>query len=238
MTLVPGWHSAIFAPYFVVGAIFSGGAAVVTLMIAMRWAFAFERYLTPHHFDQLGKLLLAVSLLWMFFFCAETLTIYFANEPQEAQVLTARSIGQYRHLFVLMIVVNFAIPVAYLSFRRLRRWIPGFLLVSLLINVGMYLERFLIIVPSLAHAGTPFSWGAYIPTWVEISITAGSFAGFCLLYAVFAKVFPILSVWEMKEGCHARFERAIDGELIPVALAGNAEPDLPPPLFPDKGAAA
>jgi molybdopterin-containing oxidoreductase family membrane subunit len=238
MTLVPGWHSAIFAPYFVVGAIFSGGAAVVTLMIVLRWTFAFERYLTPYHFDQLGKLLLAFSLLWMFFFGAEILTIFFANEPHETQVLAARSIGQYRYLFVLMVVVNFVLPVVYLSFRRLRTWIPGILLVSLLINVGMYLERFLIIVPSLAHGGTPFSWGSYTPTWVEISITAGSFAGFCLLYAVFAKVFPILSVWEIKEGRHVRAERSIDGVPIPVALAHDAEPDLPPPPPPDKGEAA
>lgn len=232
MTLVPGWHSAIFAPYFVVGAILSGVAAVVTLMTVLRWTFHFERYLTPHHFDQLGKILLAVSLLWGFFFTTETLTVYFVNNPHEAPGLAARTIGQYWYLFVLMIVVNLVIPVSYLSWRPLRRWIPGFLVVSILINVGMYIERFLIIVPSLAHAGPPFSWGSYVPSWIEVSITVGSFAGFALLYAVCAKIFPIIPVWELKEGRHALYQRQIDGKPVPVALAPLPELDLPPPVPP------
>lgn len=229
MALVPGWHSAIFAPYFVVGAILSGVAAAVTLMTLLRWAFHLERYLTPYHFDRLGQLLLAVSLLWGFFFAADMLVPYLAGEPAEQPGLIARTVGAHRDACALMITVNLLIPVAYLAFRRARRWIPGFFVVTILINVGMFLERYLIIVPSLGHKSTPFSWGGYTPTWVELSITAASFAGFSLLYVLTAKVVPLLPVWELKEGRHALSRRRVGDTNVPESLAPLPEPDLPAP---------
>ncbi|MFB6344180.1 MAG: NrfD/PsrC family molybdoenzyme membrane anchor subunit [bacterium] len=231
MTIVPGWHSTIFAPYFVVGAILSGVAAVITLMVLLRWSYGLEDYITREHFDQLGKMLLGVSLLWTYFFVTETGTVWFSSEAVEKPQLIARTIGQFWPLFVIMVVTNTVIPVLCFSIKRFRRWIPGMLVVSLLINVGMFIERFLIIVPSLAHTATPFSWGNYAPSWVELSITVGALCGFTFLYLLFIKLFPLIPVWEIKEGEHSRQYRTVGDREIPETLAPIEERGFPPPKF-------
>ncbi len=198
VTVVPGWHSTIFPPYFVIGAILSGVAAVITLMIIIRWAFHLEEYLTPLHFDNMGKLLLVMALLWSYAYFVEVQTTWYAHEPIEWEVFSFMA-GKYTPALLLMLFGNSVLPIIVLCFKRLRRSIGVMLVVALLINVGMFIERFLIIVPSLSHKNMPFVWGTYRPTWVEISVTAGAFAGFTLLYTLFAKCFPMVAVTDVRE---------------------------------------
>jgi len=198
VTVVPGWHSTIFPPYFVIGAIHSGIAAVITLMIIIRKAFHLEEYLTPLHFDNMGKLQLVIALLWSYAYFVEVQTTWYAHEPIEWEVFGFMS-HTYTFILLLMLFGNAILPIMALCFRRLRRSIPVMLAIAVLINVGMFIERFLIIVPSLSHKNMPFVWGTYRPSWVELSVTAGAFAGFALMYTLFAKTFPMVAVTDVRE---------------------------------------
>jgi len=198
VTVVPSWHSTIFPPYFVIGAIHSGIAAVITLMIIIRKAFHLEEYLTPLHFDNMGKLQLVIALLWSYAYFVEVQTTWYAHEPIEWEVFGFMS-HTYTFILLLMLFGNAILPIMALCFRRLRRSIPVMLAIAVLINVGMFIERFLIIVPSLSHKNMPFVWGTYRPSWVELSVTAGAFAGFALMYTLFAKTFPMVAVTDVRE---------------------------------------
>ncbi len=202
MAPVPMWHSTIFGPYFVAGAIFSGIAALILAMAVLRKILHLEEYLRPVHFENLGKLLLLMSLLWTYFIFAERLTAWYGNDPWEVAVLRQTQTGPYAPLFWAMFVFNFVLPLPLLGIKRLRT-ITGTVIASLGVVIGMWLERFLIIVPALGHKFMPYNWGSYRPTWVEITITAGTFAGMALLYTLFAKFVPIISIWELKGGRRA-----------------------------------
>jgi molybdopterin-containing oxidoreductase family membrane subunit len=199
MTIQPMWHSTMFGPYFVAGAIFSGIAALIIAMAVIRRVFHLEEYLRPVHFNNLGLLMLTMSLIWFYFTFAEYLTTWFGNVPDEMAVFRSKISGAYAPLFWVMVVCCFLIPAPLLAIKRLRT-ITGVVTASIGIVIGMWLERFLIIVPTLARPRSAFNWGSYRPTWVEITITAGAFAYFILLYALFTKLFPIVAVWEYKEG--------------------------------------
>jgi Ni/Fe-hydrogenase subunit HybB-like protein len=195
MAITPTWHSTIFGPYFVVGAIFSGIAALVVVMAALRRFLHFERYLRPVHFDNLGKLLLLMSLVWAYFTVAEYITIWYGKQPAEYAILHERVYGPYAPYFWAMIVLNFAVPFVLLGVKRLRR-IATITACGFAVLAGMWLERYLIVVSTLSRPRLASAWGSYSPTWVEISITAGTFAGIVLLYLVFSKLFPVIAVWE------------------------------------------
>jgi len=199
MTVQPGWHSTIFGPYFVVGAIFSGIAALMLVMIVMRRVFHLESYLKQIHFDQLSKLLLVMSLLWFYFTFSEFLTGFFGNEPSEMRVFYYKISGAYAPFFWGMVAFNFIIPVTILSFRRLRT-IPGIFIASSTVVIGMWLERLNIVVPSLANPRLPYPTGFYIPSIVEWGMFAGAIATFILGFVLFARFFPLISVWEIQEG--------------------------------------
>jgi molybdopterin-containing oxidoreductase family membrane subunit len=201
MAPVPMWHSTMFGPYFVAGAIFSGIAGLIIAMAALRQFLHLEEYLHPVHFQNLGKLLLMMSLLWGYFVFAERLTVWYGNESAEAAVLRVTQKGSFAPLYWTMVVVNFVLPVSILSIRKLRT-ITGCVVASFGVLVGMWLERFLIVVPSLGHKYLPYSWGVYRPRPVEIMITISTFAAMCLLYVLFSKFVPIISIWEMKAGEH------------------------------------
>ena len=203
MAPVPMWHSTIFGPYFVAGAIFSGIAALILAMAALRRVLHLEEYLHPVHFENLGKLLLMMSLLWAYFVFAERLTVWYGNEPSEMAVFWATQRGAYAPLYWTMVVCNFVVPLAILSSRRLRT-ITGCAVAASTVLVGMWLERFLIIVPSLGHKYLPYSWGTYRPQPVEIIVTISTFAAMTLLYVLFSKLVPIISIWELKAGQHER----------------------------------
>ena len=214
MTLNPMWKSTIFGPYFVVGAIFSGIAALILAMAVLRRVLRLEAYLQPLHFDNLGKLLLTMSCLWFYFTFAEYLTVWYNNEPHELVVFWSKVSGRYAPLFWTMMVCCFVIPMIFLGIRHLRT-IPGVAVASFTIVIGMWLERFLIIVPTLANPRLPFIRGGYTPRWVEVTITIGTFAYFALLYVLFTKLFPIISMWELKEGYQLQQHTA--AETLPVA---------------------
>lgn len=197
MAPVPMWNTAIFGPYFVCGAIFSGIAALIVAMYFIRKLMHLENYLQPIHFENMGKLLLTLSLLWLYFIFGEHLTAWYNNEPSEMAVFWSKIRGRYAPLFWGMVACNFVIPFPILAIRQLRT-ITGTLVASLFVIVGMWLERFLIVVPSLSFKQLPYAWGDYRPSWVEITILAGTFAAMILLYLLFSKLVPIISIWELK----------------------------------------
>src|SRR5438128_1017242 len=202
MSSVPMWHSTVFGPYFVAGAIFSGIAALILAMAVLRKALHLEEYLHPVHFQNLGKLLLMMSLLWGYFIFAERLTTWYGNNSAEMAVSWETQTGAYSPLCWTMVFCNFVIPFPLLAISSLRT-ITGTVIASSTIVVGMWLERFLIVVPSLARRNLPSTWASYRPQPVEILITIATFAAMMLLYTLFAKAVPIISIWELKVGMHA-----------------------------------
>ena len=201
MTPVPMWRSTIFGPYFVVGAIFSGIAGLILAMALLRHFLHLEDYLEPIHFQNLGKLLLTMSLLWFYFTFAERLTTWYGNDPSEMAVFWTTIRQSFAPMFWTMVVCNFIIPVPILAIKKLRT-ITGTCIASATIVIGMWIERFLIIVPALEHKYLPYAYGHYRPTWAEITLMASSFGFMFLLYLLFAKFVPVISVWEMKAGLH------------------------------------
>jgi molybdopterin-containing oxidoreductase family membrane subunit len=219
MTLQPMWHSTIFGPYFVVGAIFSGIAALIVAMIIFRKAYGLENYLKPIHFRYLGQLLLVMSLLWFYFTFAEYLTGYYGGEPEEMKVFWAKFTGLYWPLFWGMVLTNFVIPILCLV-RLGQRTVEKVLTASASVLVGMWLERFIIVVPTLANPRMHFPGGIYWPTWVEWGETAGSLALFALFYLLFTKLFPIISIWEIQEGREVGVKEVV--ERLQTYLPGEA----------------
>ena len=199
MTVQPMWHSTIFGPYFVIGAIFSGIATLIIVMVILRRAFNLYDYITEKHFSNLGLLLLIFAFLWAYFTFSEYLTEFYGNEPAGMRVLFAKLTEEFSPLFWAMWLFNFIIPFIVLSNRRTRT-VTGTVITSLLINVGMWIERYNIVVPTLTRPRLPSPVAAYLPTWVEWSLLIGSLAMFALLYVLFSKIFPIVSIWEVREG--------------------------------------
>jgi Ni/Fe-hydrogenase subunit HybB-like protein/cytochrome c2 len=196
MTIQPMWHSSIFGPYFVVGAIFSGIAAIITAMVVVRKVYGLEEYLQPVHFKNLGLLLLVMACLWLYFTFAEHLTTWYAQEPNELNVFNAKLFGRFAPLFWAMLVFCFVVPFTILANPRTQT-IAGTLVASISVNIGMWLERFTIVVPSLSNPRAPVHTFIYTPSWVEWSLMAGCFAAFTMLYMGFTKLFPIISIWEL-----------------------------------------
>ncbi len=200
MTLRPGWHTTIIGPDFVVGALYSGIAAVITVMALLRRQFHLERYLTAEHFKKLSLLLLTLCVAYFYFVVNEYLGPGYTNETAEGTLLDALFTGNYAIQFWSMAAVGLVLPGLLLALPWTRT-IKGIVTASILVNIGMWLKRYVIVVPTLSSpfmpvmspGGKPF---AYVPTWVEWAITAGGFAGFCLFYYLFAKLVPIVSIWE------------------------------------------
>ena len=199
MTVQPMWHSAIFGPYFVVGAIFSGIAALILAMAVLRWAYHLEEYLKPIHFQNLGILLLVMSCLWFYFTFCEFLTTWYGGEPEHLVIFYSKLTGKYSPPFWAMVATCFVIPFTVLI-SPLRRKVVGTVIAAIPVCIGMWLERFLIVVPTLVRPRLPYATGSYTPSWVEISLFTGCIAAFALLYVLFTRLFPIVSIWEVREG--------------------------------------
>jgi len=199
MTLQPGWHSTIFGPYFVVGAIFSGIAALLVVMIIFRKVFHLEGYLKEVHFRYLSTLLLIMSFLWFYFTFSEYLTGIYGSEPNEMRTILYKFTGDYWPFFWGMVLCNFVIPVVILSFKKLKT-IKGIFIASMAVIVGMWLERLNIIVPSLTIPRLNYTPQFYAPSLVEWALFLAGLTAFALAFLLFSKFFPIISVWEIKEG--------------------------------------
>jgi molybdopterin-containing oxidoreductase family membrane subunit len=207
MTIRPMWHSTILGPYFVVGAIFSGIAAIIIAMAILRKIYGFEDYLKPLHFDYLGLLLLTMTALWFYFTLAEYLTTGYGGLLEELEVFDSKMIGAYAGMFWTMVILM-TIAFFILSFLRSKRPIGATVTASVFIVLGMWIERYTIVVPTLnALEGRGYEPAFYWPSWVEVSITIASFCGFALLYVLFAKLFPIISIWEVEEAEEALVEK-------------------------------
>jgi len=215
MAVVPLWHSTVFGPYFVAGAIFSGIAALIIAMAVLRKTLHLEEYLKPAHFENLGKLLLVFCLLWLYFVFAERLTVWYGNDTNDMAAFWSIQRGSFAPLFWTMVSCNFFIPFPILAIKKLRT-ITGTVIASCTIIVGMWLERFLIVVPPLEHKFLAYKWGSYHPTWVELTISLGTFAGMILMYVIFIKFVPIISMWELRGPKHPLPQ----AESAPAALPG------------------
>lgn len=206
MTLRAGWNSTVFGPYFVVGAIYSGVAGIITVMYLFRRVYRLGEYITEKHFRYLGLLMLALAVIYLYFTLAEYLTTAYKLEVGERLLLEELLLGQFAVPFWLFVIGGCLVPIFIVAMPRTRT-VPLIVAASVLVNVGMWLKRFVIVVPSLEVPLMPYEWGVYDPTWVEYTITIGAFAAFALLFTLFAKLFPIISVWEIAEGWHLAADR-------------------------------
>jgi Ni/Fe-hydrogenase subunit HybB-like protein len=200
MTLRPMWHSTIFGPYFVMGAIYSGIAAILVAMVVLRRVYRLEQYFRDVHFDYLGRMLLLFSLLWLYFTFAEYLTAFYGSEPAEMRTFWAKVSGPFAVPFWTMVAGCFVIPFALMA-RSRTRTPRGTLIAGIAVVIGMWLERYNIVVPTSVNPRWELETiGHYLPSWIELSIMSACFAGFILLYMIATKFVPIVSIWEIKEG--------------------------------------
>ncbi|HQU70844.1 MAG TPA: polysulfide reductase NrfD [Calditrichia bacterium] len=198
MGVVFGWHTTIFAPYFVAGAIFSGCGMVITLMVPMRKIFSLEEYLTPDDFEKLARLLMLTGLIVSYAYIMELALAVYTENVYEYEQFVYRLTGDYAWAYWTMILCNVISPLT-LFVRSLRRNLTYLFILSIPINIGMWFERFNIIVISLAKDFDPFNFGLYHPSWVELGITLGSFGWFFTFFLLFTKTIPVLPVTELKE---------------------------------------
>jgi Ni/Fe-hydrogenase subunit HybB-like protein len=200
MSIVPGWHSTIFAPYFVAGAIFSGLAMVITLLVPIRKVFGLEDYFTNKHFDAMSKLILLTSLIVGYAYLAEVFLVWYSQEPPhaEGQYIISGLSGNYWWATSIMLICNMVVPQLLWS-KKVRTSIPALFVITIFINIGMWFERFVIIVTSLAKEYEPWQWSVYKPSWVEMGIMVGSFGWFFMWFLIFMRLLPAVSVAELKE---------------------------------------
>lgn len=194
---VPGWHLSIFPPYFVAGAIFSGFAMVVTLLVPCRKWFGLEDFITLRHLENMNKVILATSLMVGLAYLTETILAWYSEDRYEIFAMDNRKVGPYAWAFWTMLICNVVIPHIF-WFRSMRRNLVIMFIISILVNVGMWFERFVIIVTSLHRDFVPTSWHMFVPTWVDISMLVGSFGLFFFLFLLFLRYGPIVSVAELK----------------------------------------
>ncbi len=216
VTIQPRWHSTIFAPYFVIGAVYSGLSALASILVIVRRGMRLQEFLRAEHFDALGKLVLVAGMAWTYFWFSGFIVEWYGNEPVVRELIREEVSGRLAPLFYLQMSANL-IPIGLLVFKRVRTTPALLLAVTLLVNVGMYTERALIVIGSLQRNDLPFNWGLYRPTWVEVSIVAMTFAGFTLLYTLFSRIIPFVPVWEIKEGRLRYTMRRIGRLLVPTA---------------------
>jgi len=213
-----GWHSSIFGPYFVVGAIFSGVSAVIAVLLVVRRTMHLEYFLRPEHFDALAKLVLIFSFTWTYFFFNDYLVEWYGGEWVGHQLLTLQAHGRLAPFWYAMLFFNIVIPWLTLWNKKVRRSPVALFLIAIGIQVGMYLERFIIIPGFLSRNRMPFNWGSYTPRPVELSIAFGTLALFILLYLLASKVIPLIPVWEVLEGQLSHSRRRI-GRTVVTSVA-------------------
>ena len=198
MAQTPGWHSTLFAPYFVAGAIFSGVAMVINLMIPIRKMFKLEHIVTLDHMEKLGKLVLLTSSMVGYSYLTEFFMAWYGPNAAERDVFWFRATGHYWWAFWIMFSCNVIFPLT-LWFKPLRRNMTFMFFLCILVNVGMWFERFVIIVTSLTRSFNPANWFYYKISITEIALIVGSFAWFFMFFLVFVRVLPAFSIAEIKE---------------------------------------
>jgi Ni/Fe-hydrogenase subunit HybB-like protein len=196
-SILPGWHATIFPPYFVAGAVYSGFGMVMLLLIITRSVMHLERYITLHHLDRMARIILLTGSLVAISYATEWFIAFYGNNPNEQYVFINRATGPYAWAFWTMVFCNAVVPQV-LWFKR-ARVTPALLLpISILINIGMWFERFVIIVTSLHRSYLPSSWVMYRPTLIEIGTLIGSFGLFFTCFLFFIRLAPMIATWEVK----------------------------------------
>jgi len=196
-SIIPGWHTTIFPPYFVAGAIFSGFAMVTTLAIIVRKAFHLEHIITLRHLDNMAKVMLATGMMVGYAYSVEFFMAWYSGNEYEAFTFLNRAFGPYAWAYWIMISCNVLVPQLF-WFKKIRRSIPMLFIASILINVGMWFERFVIIVSSLSRDFLPSSWDYYMPTIYDVGIFVGTFGLFFSLFLLFLRFVPIIAASEVK----------------------------------------
>jgi Ni/Fe-hydrogenase subunit HybB-like protein len=214
--MVAGWHSTIFGPYFIVGAILSGVSAVVMILFILRVTMKhMDYFIRIEHFDTLGKLVLIFSMAWAYFFFNEYILNWYAGEQIVRDIFTLHAEGPQAWVWYLMIIGNIAIPWLTLWNKTIRQTPWAMFIIMTIINIAMYAERYTIIPMTLAHQRFPFEWGEYAPRWPEISIAFGTLCLFMFLYLVMSRLIPLIPVWEVQEGQEAHRLRRIGKTDLP-----------------------
>jgi Ni/Fe-hydrogenase subunit HybB-like protein len=194
---LPGWHTTIFPPYFVAGAIFSGFAMVTTLGIIVRKIFDIKNIITIKHLENMAKVMLATAMMVGYAYSIEFFIAWYSGNPYEQFIFINRATGPYAWGYWIMICCNVLVPQLFWS-KKLRTNILVLFIASILINVGMWFERFVIVVSSLANDFLPSSWDYYSPTWVDVGMFIGSFGLFFTLFLLFIRFLPMVAMAEVK----------------------------------------
>jgi len=200
--VVPGWHTTIFPPYFVAGAIFSGFAMVLTLGIPMRWAFGLQDFITIRHIDNCAKLLLVTGLIVAYGYGSELFMGWYSGDVYESYINLNRAFGPYAWSWWTIVFCNVVVP-QILWFRQVRQNVWLMFLVAALIQIGMWTERFVIVITSLHRDFMPSAWGMYYPTVWDYATLFGTIGFFLLCFLLFAKLVPVISISEMRELVHS-----------------------------------
>jgi len=196
-SIVPGWHTTLFPPYFVAGAVYSGFGMVMTLLILTRTLMHVEKYITHRHLDAMAKVMLLTGSIVAFSYLTEFFVAWLSGNPHEQAIFYGRATGPYAACFWTMVGCNVVAPQLLWS-RRIRGNVPALFVLSILVNVGMWLERFVIIVTSLHRSYLPSSWVMYRPTMIEVGTLIGSFGLFFTCFLLFIRLLPMIAIWEVK----------------------------------------
>ncbi|MNJ98572.1 Polysulfide reductase, NrfD [compost metagenome] len=203
---LPGWHTTIFPPYFVAGAIFSGFAMVVTLMTLVRLGFKeFQNYITLDHMEVMNKIIMATGLMVGYAYASEFFIAWYSGNQYERFVFINRAFGPYGWAYWVMVSCNVIIPQLF-WFKKLRRSIPVMFVVSIFVNIGMWFERFVITVTSLHRDFLPSNWGMYAWSWFDTGVLVGSFGMFLTLFLLYLRLFPAISIAEVKPVLHVGYD--------------------------------
>jgi molybdopterin-containing oxidoreductase family membrane subunit len=197
VSIMPGWHTTIFPPYFVAGAIFSGFAMVVTLIIPTRKLFHLEEIITARHLENMAKIMLATGMMVGLAYSTEFFIAWYSGNKYEAFTFLNRAFGPYAWAYWTMVTCNVLVPQLF-WFRKLRNNVLLLWIASVLINVGMWFERFVIVVTSLSRDYLPTSWGYYRPTAIDVLTFVGSFGLFFTLFLLFVRFLPMVGMAEVK----------------------------------------
>ena len=197
VSIIPGWHTTIFPPYFVAGAIFAGFAMVLTLMIPLRRLYGLEDFITDRHLDNMGKVMLVAGLIVAYGYFMEQLIAWYSASVYEGFMMANRMYGPYGHYYWLLILCNIVVPQLLWS-KRVRLSTLWLFVVSMFINVGMWLERFIIVVVSLHREYMPSSWDMYYPTIWDWATYAGTIGFFLFAFFLFVRVWPLIAVHEIR----------------------------------------
>ncbi len=201
LSVIPGWHTTIFAPYFVAGAIHSGLAMVLTLSIPLRKILKYEALITMNVLESIAKTIVFTGIIVGFSYATELFIAWYSRNTIEMETFWWRAFGHYAPEYWIMVICNTLIPLLFLL-KKIRTHIIWLFVISIFVNIGMWFERFVIIAGSVAHDFLPNAWGHYRPTWVEGGIMVGAFCLFFFLFLLFVKHLPSVSMTEMKEMIH------------------------------------